>query len=107
MEKKEASYIDYLLGGVGEKQLLNEDNHEYGQNEFRVFKHHPLKSVNADTQVAEHTDELGYVRVNPYADHEVEIAVYDKNKGSYARVIVPKELFDEFKKFAIERLNKV
>lgn len=90
MENKEVGYVDYLLGG----KLLNEsEGDEYkSPNEFQVaYKEKPASGAAQD---------IGMVRIDPYPTGALEIAVHDKNKNQYARVIIPKESVQEFIEFA-------
>jgi hypothetical protein len=90
MENKEAGYIDYLLGG----RLLNEaEGDEYkSPNEFQVaYKEKPASGAAQD---------IGMVRVNPYPGGILEIAVHDKVKNQYARVLIPADSVPEFIEFA-------
>ena len=90
MENKEAGYVDYLLGG----KLLNEaEGDEYkSPNEFQVaYKEKPASGAAQD---------IGMVRVNPYPGGDLEIAVYNRVKNEYGRVIIPADSVAEFIEFA-------
>jgi hypothetical protein len=97
MENKEVGYIDYLLGG---KRTLNEaEGDDYkSPNEFMVAHKEKPKSGAAQ--------DIGMVRINPYPGHDLEIAVHNKIKNEYARVLIPAESVPAFIEFATAQFSK-